>query len=173
MHVYSSGEKMKRLITFLPITAGQWIQTNKTVSKIKIPNQEWEPLGFLEQVLDWTILPENSYGKLYAEIKDFGSGGGDIGIRLAYSQAPELHKLDAAMFYRGMFVVEGSEIIFKNGAEPYQKPTRWQLVQSEWFRLPRMPNISCLWIQAKPFYENGIVGVAFANLAIAEEPICL
>lgn len=164
---------MKKIVTFLPITMGDW-------QKLSIASVNWEPLSFMEQVLDWSILPENSFGKLYAEIKDFNEAplpplfylqpqGKAIGIRLAYSQAPELHGQSKPMFETGQFIIEGSEIIFKVGKAPYENPRRFQLVQSEWFKLPRMPNVSCLWIQAKNFYPGAQCGVAFVNLAIAEE----
>ena len=135
---------MKKLITYLPINIGAWIVAT---------SEEWENLRFVESVLDWSLLPENAYGKLYVEIYDDTRDSPDIhtiSVRLMYQQEPAI-----------FIGVESSEIT-------YTGSKRWQLLESEWFKLPRVSGVSCLWIQGKTT-KGGRCAVALANLAIAEE----
>lgn len=133
----------KRIIAMLPITKGQWVSTSSHV---------WEGLYFMELVFDWSILPPNSYGKLYAEILGNREVSEDhIAIRLSYQQKPQI-----------WIPVVGSEIVHKG-------IPRWQLLESMWFKLPREAGVSCLWIEGKTMVEKGACRVALVTLVIAEE----
>lgn len=149
---------MKNVLTFLPINIGKLVEPT--------PHSRWFGFSFLEQVLDWSILPENCWGKLYVKLKDASQPQseqmkGFIEVRLAFTQDPQLHGLAHPMYGGAEFIVKGSEI-------RHTGDKKWQLKESQWFKLPRLNNISCLWIQGRAD-EGTLCAVQLANLAIAEE----
>jgi hypothetical protein len=137
------------IIAMLPITKGEWCYT-------EVRNWDENPkdagLYFMELVFDWTLFPPNAKGKLYAEIMgNRRLPEDDIEIRLAYQQEPY-----------NWIPVPGSEI-------RHSGSTRWQLVESNWFELPKEPGVSCLWIQGQVHKEGGKCQVALVTLVIAQE----
>jgi len=145
---------MKKVIAYIPINLGHWQGIDKNSYGGAIDGV-WHNMYFVEQVIDWSDLPKNSFGKLMAELKngskDLGSQRGRIGIRLAYQQK------------RGEWIpLEGSEIYSMGGK-------RWELKQSDWFKLPtHVKGVSCLWIQGME-EEGSSCQIALVNLVIAEE----
>jgi len=148
---------MKKILTFLPINVGKWVQT--------VVSDKWQGLAYMEQILDWSILPENCYGKLFVEMMNMSpehvkEEGQLIELRLVYTQDPELYE-PGTSDHGKEFVIEDSNISHKGSK-------RWQLKESEWFKLPRTHNVSCLWVQGKAS-GGAICGLALANLVIAQE----
>lgn len=144
---------MKQVVAVINITKGTWEGTK---------SNEWKGLYFLETLLDFSLF-KKCYGKLYVEtMHNSRTFGGEI--RLAYVQ-----KIDT------WIPIFGSEIITKKTHEPKD----WELMQSDWFALPEVEGVSCIWIQAKAgqfttgkigeFVINKICQVAFATLIIAKE----
>ena len=134
---------MSEVVCVIPITKGEWITTT---------SEEWEGLYFAEFVIDWSLF-KNCYGKLYIETMHADSlNPPKLGwLRMAYQQEP-------AQF----IPVEGSEI------ETQQKTSaRWQLLESEWFKLPDEPGVSCVWIQGKT-NKGCECSLALATLVIAK-----
>jgi len=135
---------MKKVIAVISITRGSWMKTDMP---------KWEGLYFEEFLIDWSLF-SNCSGKFYVEtmhcetLKPPQAGA----LRLAYQQLPAQ-----------MIPIEGSEIT------TYQKTkSRWQLLESEWFKLPQKRGVSCVWVQGKanPKCE---ISLALATLVIAEE----
>jgi hypothetical protein len=122
-----------KIITCIPFAKREW-----TIPSIPHDDPDWKGFYFEEFVIDWSIFPENSFGKLYVETrhidipestdgfrKRINEGGW---IRMAYQYEP-----------RQTRTVEGSTI------ETYaKKVTRWQLLESEWFKLPTEPDVACV-----------------------------
>lgn len=130
------------VIAVIPITKGQWQGTTEI---------EWTGLYFLETLLDFSLF-KGCVGKLYVETMHSSRQYGGS-IRLAYVQ-----KI-------GEWIpIEGSEIYTKKTHEPKD----WELMQSEWFALPTVEGVSCVWIQAKA-EQFKTCQVAFATLTIAKD----
>ena len=135
---------MKRIIGYVTINAGSWRNAPK--------KNTWNNMYFFEQLIDWSDLPQNSYGKLMAEVSNalVRKSNARIGVRLAYQQK-----------VAKWIPIEGSEA-YGEGDK------RWELVSSDWFKLPTDSGVSCLWLQGMA-EEGAICSVALVNLAIAEE----
>lgn len=145
----------RKVLAYIPINLGGWKCLEKTAyggPRDKV----WFNLYFLEQVINWKDLPPNCVAKLMVEFKDgireFGKqkGEGKVGVRLAIQQK------------RNQWIpIKGSEI-FSDGGE------RWQLGESDWFKLPRRKGLWLIWIQGMQT-EGSRCCVALANIVIAEE----
>ena len=127
------------IVAVVPIAKGQWENTD---------SQEWVGMYFFEVVLDWRLF-EGCRGKLYVETIHNKEHGGEL--RLAYQQKP-------AEFV----VVEGSEVVSENTSG-----VRWQLLESDWFDLPKDEGVSCVWVQGKAD-EGKTCSLALATLVIAK-----
>lgn len=133
----------REVVAVIPITRGQWM----TITSV-----EWEGFYFEEFIIDWSLF-KNCYGRLYVETMHADGLNPKRGgfLRLAYQQNP-------AEF----IPIEGSDI------ETYQKvSTRWQLLESEWFKLPEEPGVSCVWVQGKALPERECC-LALATLVIVK-----
>jgi len=140
-------EASMEVIAVIPITKGEWMRADKP------HGDEWFGFYFGEFMIDWSLFSD-CYGKLYIETMHSDGlqppKGGTI--RLASQQQPAKY-----------IPVEGSEI------DTYAKvPARWQLLESDWFRLPEEPGVSCVWVEGRPLPGRECL-LALATLVIARE----
>ena len=131
------------VVAVIPIAKGQW----ENIHYITEP-KAWVGFYFFEVVLDWSLF-EGCRGKLYVETIHNKEHGGVL--RLAYQQKPA-----------NMIPVVGSEIVTRDTSG-----VRWQLLESDWFDLPVVEGVSCVWVQGKAG-EGLTCSLALATLVIAK-----
>ena len=135
--------KMKGLPIPLPFNRrGEWESHG---------NQNWEGFYFFENVLNWDLF-KGCIGKLCVETMHNAEEGGELA--LSYQQLPPRENMKP---------IEGSVI----KTHPSKHGARWLLTESDWFKLPELGGVSCLWMvgRAEP---NKRISLALATLYIAE-----
>ena len=128
---------MEKVVAVIPIAKGQW-ETTESI--------DWCGMYFFEVLLDWSLF-EGGLGKLYVETIHNAEYSGEL--RLVYQQKP------------AVFVpIVGSEIVTRNVTG-----VRWQLLESDWFVLPSVGGVSCVWVQGKADMDK-LCSIALATLVV-------
>jgi len=146
---------MKKFIASFCFANREWSQPS-----IGHDDPDWKGFYFHEFVIDWSIFPPNSYGQLYVETMhvEIPSSEGKPAIR-------EGGEIRVAYQYKPHAMIPIEESIIKT----YIKTSaRWQLLSSEWFKIPSTPDVACVWIEGKSEPGKNI-SLALATLVIAEE----
>jgi hypothetical protein len=161
------------IVTTFTISRGDWMSADRPHSTIK---DGWQGFYFGEFGTDWSMFP-GCYGKLvmetmHADIPGATDGSGKPPIkeggalRLAYQYLTwDMLPVDGSDTRTDknapMIPVEGSEAHSSTGIIS----ARWQMVHSEWFKLPETPGDACVWIEGKPD-EGKNISLALATLHV-------
>ena len=141
------------IVTTFTITRGQWM----TADQMHSTGPEWMGFYYEEFATDWSMFP-GCWGKLVMETMDC-----DIPASEGKPAIKEGGWLRLAYQYHAhtMIPVEGSEAHSKGIIS-----ARWQMVHSNWFKLPETPGDACVWIEGKS--EPGKqISLALATLHVA------
>jgi len=110
----------------------------------------YKGLPFMEAVVDISLFA-GKQAKLYVEtLHQKGDGGS---ICLAWQQ-----KKKEWNHFENSYIHTSKK-----------SPTKWQLLESDWFPIPDIKGVSCLWIMGKRYPETEKVGVALASLVITDD----
>ena len=126
-------------VALINLNTGRWVSTQ---------NKDWTELYFVETVLDLSLF-KHCKAKLYVETLHREKEGGEL--RLAWQQAPSKWN-----------PFQGSEIVTRK-----KNSGHWQLMESEWFTVPYIPDVSCLWVQGKAAADKEQISVALATVVFA------
>jgi hypothetical protein len=122
------------LINTISVNLGHWVKIDEA-HRAKLP-EGWRRFMFQEAAFNWSWLPSGSYGKLCCEIKvrHWKLEGKKAGIALAWQKAVR----DKG---RGRIeIVPGSEIWMDGKFE------KWEMYESDYFKLPEWDGPMLLWI---------------------------
>ena len=145
-----------KVVGTITMTKGQWANPH-----MKHDDYEdgWMGFYFEEFIIDWSIFPSGSMGKIYAETMHGDVPASEAGDR------EEVHEggwLRLAYQYDPYHMIPIKESIMKTSRDI---AARWQMVESEWFPIPSTKGRACVWMEGKP-EEGKKISMALATLVI-------